>query len=194
MSLFVDGKFAMGIDGSLVLKYDLKVGDELTPELKYKLENSDRTELAYSGLLNFIGYRERCEYEVHEWLFRKKYADLETELVRRLKDKNYLNDERFARLFVRDRVKLRAWGPVRLRHELMTKRIPKQIIDNAIDDIREEYDFDQLASDLVQQKLKSIPHPTLKDKKRLWVFLQRRGYEPASVIKALSGINFISNT
>jgi len=191
VSLYVDGKFEMGVDGSLVLKYDLKIGDEISSKLKQLLEENDRIELAYNSLLNFIGYRERCEFEVHEWLYKKKFADLEEELVARLKDKNYLSDKRFTRLFIRDRVKLRAWGPIRLRHELNSKRISKHTIENAIEDIREEYDFDQMATDLAQQKLKLTPQPNFKDKKRIWSFLQRRGYEAPSIIHALTGVAFI---
>jgi SOS response regulatory protein OraA/RecX len=130
-NLFVDGKFEIGVDGSLVLKYDLKVGDRYTPELKRKLENDDQVEMVYHGLLNFIAYRERCQYEVHQWLFKKGYLDFEDDLVGRLKANNFLSDPRFARLFIRDRVKLRGWGPIRLRNELYKKRISKDIIEEA---------------------------------------------------------------
>jgi regulatory protein len=191
-NLFVDGKFEMGLDGSIVLKYDLKRGDEFTPELKNNLEQNDRIELAYSGLLNYISYRERCEYEVNQWLYKKKYSDLKDELLTRVKDKNYLDNERFARLFIRDRVKLKGWGPIRLRHELGLKRIAKHIIELEIESIREETDFDQMALEQVQRKLKSISVPTFKDKKRLWSFLQRRGYEASSISKSLSEFTFVS--
>ena len=193
-SIFVDGKFELGVAGSLVLRYNLKVGDELTPVLKKELEEDDRIELAYNGLLNFIAYRERCENEVREWLFKKGYRDLQDELIARLKERDYLNDERFARLYVRDRVKLKAWGPVRLRHELMSKRISKPIIENTLLAIQDDVDFDQIAADLTRQRLRSIPKPTYRDKKRLWAFLQRRGYTTSSISKALAGFVFIKES
>ncbi len=190
-NLFVDGKFEIGVDGKLIMKYDLSVGDEYTPELKHDLENDDRIEMAYSGLLNFIGFRERCEFEVHEWLYKKQYPDLEDELVQRLKDRNYLSDERFARLFIRDRVKIKGLGPIRLRHELSKKRIAKHIVEAEIESIRDEYSFDELATDQAQRKMKHIEKPTYKDKKRLWSFLQRRGFESSSINTALSQFTFI---
>ncbi len=190
-NLFVDGKFEVGVDGSLILKYDIKVGDEYTEELKHDLENDDRIEMAYTGLLNFIAFRERCEQEVKDWLYKKKYHDLSDELIARLKDRNYLNDERFARLFIRDRVKLKGWGPIRLRHQLNSKRISKQIIESEIESIREDYDFNQMALDLAERKLKHISSPTYKDKKRLWSLLQRNGFEGASISYALQGFTFI---
>ncbi|MEA3285829.1 MAG: RecX family transcriptional regulator [Candidatus Marinimicrobia bacterium] len=189
-NLFVDGKFEIGVDGSLVIKYDLKTGDPYTAELQHNLENDDRVELAYTGLLNFIAYRERCEFEVMQWLFKKGYSDLEDDLVKRLKDKNYLNDSRFARLFIRDRVKLKGWGPNRLRNELFSKRIGKNIIEDELEIIRQDYDFDQMAAEQIQRKVKYLTHPTFKDKKRLWTFLQRRGFESSSITLALSQIEF----
>ncbi len=189
-SIFVDGKFEMGVDGSLVVKYDLKIGDSFTPELQHDLENDDRVEMAYLGALNFIAFRERCENEVHEWLFKKKFIDLEDEIITRLKDRNYLNDERFARLFIRDRVKIKGWGPIKLRHELNSKRIAKNITENEIEEIREEFDFNEMALDFAHRKLKNIERPTIKDKKRVWAFLQRKGFEGPSISQALSEFTF----
>ncbi len=190
-NLFIDGKFELGVDGSLLLKYDIKVGDEYTDELRLNLENDDRIEMAYTGLLNFIAFRERCEHEVKEWLFKKKYQDLSDELIPRLKEKNYLNDERFARLFIRDRVKIKGYGPIRLRHELNSKRISKKITETEIEAIRDDYDFNQMALDLVERKLRNTDKPTYKDKKRLWSFLQSRGFEGPSITFALQGYTFV---
>ncbi len=190
-NIFVDGKFEIGVDGSLILKYDLQTGDPYTATLKHDLENDDRVEMAYTGLLNFIGYRERCEFEVHEWLYKKGFKDLEDDLIQRLKDKNYLDDARFARLFVRDRVKLKGLGPIRLRHDLQAKRIAKNIIEDELEAIRDDYDFDQMAAEQIQRKMKYLSRPILKDKKRLWSFLQRRGFEASSINFALSEIEFV---
>ncbi len=192
-NLFVDGKFELGVDGSLIVKYDIKVGDEYTDALKHDLENDDRIEIAYIGLINYIAFRERCEQEVKDWLYKKKYHDLADELIDRLTDRNYLNSERFARLFIKDRVKIQGWGPIRLRHELNAKRISKQIIESEIEAIREDFDFNQLARDLAERKLKNIKQPTYKDKKRLWSLLQRRGFEGPSISLALQGYTFVSD-
>ncbi len=192
-NLFVDGQFELGVDGSLILKYDINVDDEYTDELKHDLENDDRIEIAYIGLINFIAFRERCEYEVRQWLYKKKYSDLSDDLVTRLKDRGYLNDERFARLFIKDRVKIKGFGPIRLRHELNAKRISKQIIESEIGAIGEDYDFNDMALDLASRKLKNIAHPSYKDKKRLWSLLQRRGFEGPSISFALQGYHFVSD-
>ncbi len=192
-NLFVDGKFEIGVDGSLVVKYDIKVGDEYTEKLKHDLKNDDRIEIAYIGLINFIAFRERCEQEVKDWLYKKKYQDLTDELITRLTERNYLNNERFARLFIKDRVKIQGWGPIRLRHELNAKRISKHIIETEIEAIREDFDFNEMAHDLAQRKLKNIDQPTYKDKKRLWSLLQRRGFEGPSISFALQGYTFVSD-
>lgn len=189
-SVFIDGKFAFGLDVKIVDEYKLKVGDSFDPALHNELEKKDRTELAYNGLLNYIAYRERCESEVQSWLFKKGFADLRSELIQRLKERNYLNDERFTELFIRDRVKLKQWGPARLRQELMKKRISRDSVEEAIETIAEEVDFNAMAADLAARKLKSVANPTLKDKKRVWTFLQRRGYDAASIQLALSTHTF----
>jgi len=192
-NLFIDGKFELGVDGSLIVKHDIKVGDEYTDQLRRNLENDDRIEIAYIGLINFIAFRERCEQEVKDWLYKKKYSDLSDELITRLTDRNYLNNERFARLFIKDRVKIQGWGPIRLRHELNAKRISKQTIESGIEAIREDYDFNEMAKVLADQKLKNITQPNYKDKKRLWSLLQRRGFEGPSITFALQGYTFVSD-
>ena len=182
----------MGVDGSLVVKHELRVGTEFTDGLQHELENADRIELAYTGLLNFIAFRERCEHEVHEWLYKKEFLDLEDQLVQRLKSRNYLSNERFTRLFIKDRVKLRGWGPTRLRHELRQKRIDQNMIENALAEISDEVDFVSIAHDLVQKKLRHIPRPTYRDKKRFFSLLQRRGFNASQINQALSDTTFYS--
>jgi regulatory protein len=189
-SLFVDGKFVMGVDGSLVLTFDLKKGLEFDGELQFALENAERNSKAYNGLLNFIGFRERCEHEVHEWLYKHGYSDLEEELVERLKASNYLNDQRFTELFIKDHVRLKGWGPVRIRHVLRSKRIAPELIEAALENIRDVFDFQEMAAKLARQKYQSCSNPTLKDKKRIWAFLQRRGFESAAIRDALVSLHF----
>lgn len=189
-SIYIDGKFAMGLDETLLTKYNLKVDDELSRSLQEELEEKDRKEQAYNGLMNYISYRERCESEVNDWLFRKGFPDLRSELIQRLKDRDFLNDERFAEMFVRDRVNLKQWGPLRLRQELLKKRISRDIIERSIVNISEDVDFHAMAADLAARKVKTIPKPTLKDKQRIWSYLQRRGYDSAGIQNALSAHSF----
>ncbi|NQV16368.1 RecX family transcriptional regulator, partial [bacterium] len=63
-------------------------------------------------------------------------------------------------------------------------------LEPEIEAIRDESDFDQMAVNLVKQKLKNISVPSPNDKKRLWSLLKRHGFESSSINAAISKINF----
>ena len=48
------------------------------------------------------------------------------------KDKNYINDRDFAEVFVRDKVNLNKYGSQRIRYELISKGVAKEVIDDVL--------------------------------------------------------------
>ena len=60
---------------------------------------------------NFCAYQERAEHEVERKL-KAMWVDPDqiAEIIDKLKNENYLNEERFVELFVRSKVNQKRWG------------------------------------------------------------------------------------
>lgn len=109
------------------------------------------------------------------------------DIVQRLVDGRFIDDERFARAFVRDRVSNSRWGVNKIRAALHQKGIDSQLINLAVaEELDEETYFANLAAAL-RSKGSKMPSPlNLDDYARLARFALGRGYESGLVSEMLA--------
>ena len=104
------------------------------------------------------------------------------EVISFLKDKDYLNDIRFAKLWSLDRMSTRPRGKRLIRYELKNKGIDETVVDNVLKELETTYDECETARKLAQIRIKQYRElDPLSLKRRLYQYLQRRGF-PYEVI------------
>jgi regulatory protein len=128
---------------------------------------------------HYCAYQERCHKEV-----RQKLRDMHMipeaidVVIAHLLEHNFLNEERFAKTFVKGKFTIKKWGRRRLTLALKQKEVSKYTINIAMSTIGDgEYivTFNALA----EKKLNSIKESNiLKKKKKLADYLLYRGWEP----------------
>lgn len=100
---------------------------------------------------------EHCSGEMAEKL--RKWgiaADAQERIIDKLIDYKYIDDERFTRSFVRDKIAFNKWGRRKIQQALWQKRIPQSISQPILDEIEpEEY------LNVLRPLLKS-KYPTIK--------------------------------
>ena len=147
--------------------------------------SSGRTspEKALQKLKHFCGYRERSHAEARQKLYSLGLFKKEVEeLISRLIEEEYLNEERFASLFASGKSRIRGWGKQKIRYELRQKGVSAFCITKALDALDEsEYmaGFDRLA----HKKWDALrTEKNIFARKNKWQhFLLQRGYEPAMI-------------
>lgn len=91
-----------------------------------------------SKMERYCAYQERSEVEVRKKLGALAVsATMSDEVVRVLKEDDFLNEHRFAEVFIRSKVKDH-WGKLKIRQGLYAKGIPAEIIDEQMDLIDED--------------------------------------------------------
>jgi regulatory protein len=147
--------------------------------------SSGRTspEKALQKLKHYCGYQERSHAEARQklyalGLFKKEVEDL----ISRLIEEEYLNEERFARLFASGKSRIRGWGKQKIRHELRQKGVSAYCITqalNALDETEYIAGFERLA----RKKWAALrEEKNIFARKNKWQqFLLQRGYEPAMI-------------
>jgi regulatory protein len=133
---------------------------------------------AQKKLEHYCSYQERCHKEVIQKLQNMNMIPQAIDvIVVHLLDKNFLNEERFAKAFVRGKFRIKKWGKYRITRELKQRDISKTLITSAINQIS---DTDYLASfhELAERKALTIKESnTQKKKKKLADYLLYRGWE-----------------
>lgn len=75
--------------------------------------------------------------------------------MQRLVDEKYIDEERYCRFFVRDKIRYNKWGRRKVEQALMIKRIPRDIISGALGEVDAE-EYIAVLRPLLQSKRKTI--------------------------------------
>jgi regulatory protein len=137
-NIFLDGRFALSLDNSVILKNKLQVGQTLSEKEVELLAGADRYEGCLNVALLFLGYRPRSEAETRKRLQKHDYTSGEIDqVIERLKSLGLLNDLAFAEYWKTNRTSFKPRGERMLKSELRLKGVNPGTIDEAIDGIDE---------------------------------------------------------
>lgn len=147
------------------------------PHLNSDQLNLDPLAKAKESALMYLGYRDRSVKEMKVKLTQKGYPEEIIDMVLEILTKaNLLNDERFAIAFSRGKIEGRSWGPEKIRTELYVKGIEKELIEQVVREMFEEYSQFDLIRKLLTKRLRYQDKLEQKDMKRHIDFLKRRGF------------------
>lgn len=137
-------------------------------------------------MAKYCAYQERCVKDVKDKL---KTFDIpqesKDEILDYLLDNRFVNDERFARSFVRGKLNQSGWGVNKIRFHLMQKGIDKDVIDEAFGQTDEEV-YKQKLIDILKAKSKTVKAETdFERKRKLAAFAMQKGFEGSLVWEVL---------
>lgn len=135
-----------------------------------------------------LKYRPRSEYELRQRLKRKGFTETTIrQTLLFLKEKGFVDDYEFARIWIESRIK-KPLGIYRLKQELRIKGINKELIEQLIEQIGNRYSEEEVISDLIQRRLEKLKHiEPAKAKRRIYLYLLRRGFSSNKIQEALDG-------
>ena len=141
-------------------------------------------------MAKYCAYQERCVKDVKDKL---KTFDIpqesKDEILDYLLDNRFVNDERFARSFVRGKLNQSGWGVNKIRFHLMQKGIDKDVIDEAFGQTDEEI-YKQKLIDILKAKSKTVKAETdFERKRKLAAFAMQKGFEGALVWEVLKDLD-----
>lgn len=144
---------------------------------------------ALARVAAYCSKAERSEFDVKRKLQNWELTDDAIQnIVKRLKNEQFLNEERFCKAFVRDKIRFNKWGKSKIIYELKKKQISSQTIQRCFDDIDDQFIDDQLQSILIT-KVKSVKANNDYEKRnKLIRFALGRGYRLDQILKTISKI------
>lgn len=187
VNLYIDGEFSCGISVNTIAKYSLYVGKEITQETLDELFFSELESRFFDRAMGFLDRSPKTERQVRIYLkdlsFKKRgswFDSLNTEMLSKIIEKvigklneyQYIDDERFAELFVTSRMKNKPRGKDVLLMELLSKGVAKDIAQKVINLLVE--DEASLLRDTYRKKYKE-EEISMNDRKKI-DFLRRKGF------------------
>ncbi len=147
-------------------------------------------EQAFSRMARLCSQKEYCSFDVSQKLFKLNLQAEEIEsILNSLIEKNFINNERFVRSYISDKLKFNKWGKKKIELALRQKKIPYEIIQKVIN----EYSVLELNMSLesvLEKKWRVIKGKTENDKKnKLIRYALGRGFEMKEIISCMEKLN-----
>ncbi len=183
-NIFIDGTFAFALTMQDVRYFKLKEGAVIAQETYDFIQENLIYIQAQDTVLHYLGYKMRTETELRRKLETKEFApDVIARVMEFLKKYGYCNDRKYAESYVKERLRLQPRSAYLLKMELKQKGISEQIAQEVL----AESNLDETADAVrwIVKKTKGNLQLDEKQKKKLYGFLQRKGYHWDIIEEAL---------
>ena len=133
---------------------------------------------AIQKIKRYCAYQDRCQSETRKKLYVLKLSSNEVEnILCSLIEENFIDEERFAKNFVRGKFQQKKWGKIKIKQHLKLKEISDYCIKRGFEEItREEY-LKTLNEILQKKSNKLIDDNVFRKKQKLAKYAVGKGFE-----------------
>lgn len=181
-SVFVDEKYSFSLSELALINAELSIGKELTKEDVKALKAESDFDKAYNRVLDLLSRRSRSQWEIEDYLKRKK-EEPETvqKILNKLNERHLINDLAFAEAWIENRRLLKNSSKRRLQQELRQKRVADEIINEVL--ANDETDEQEVLREVIKNKRHQARY---KDEAKLMQYLIRQGFNYGDIKQALN--------
>lgn len=187
LSIFVNGKFLIGLYDEVVLGFGLAKGKVITYDDLNSFLYEDLKIKATRKALSLLSYKPRTEREMRDKLKENEYDDeIIGVTLERLISLGYINDYDYAITYIESR--LSTYGMYRIKSDLFRKGIASEIVDRASSDC--DVDQSDEIRELFAKKLKSCDGLTNEKRyNRVMSYMLRKGFDYGRINKLFEEFN-----
>lgn len=151
-----------------------------------KPKQSNTPKSAFPKIMRFCAYQERSYRQVREKLYELGlYGEDVEQMLIRLYDENFLNEERYAKAYVSGKFRQNQWGKIKIKQGLKLEKISDYCIKKGFLEITDE-DYSVLMKKLISQKWNlTTDKNLLLKKKKVYNYMLSKGFESDIVIDIL---------
>ena len=140
----------------------------------------------YQKLSAACASAEHCSYEMTEKMSRWQVPDdVQARVMERLVSERFVDDERYCRFFVRDKIRYNKWGRRKVEQALYMKRIPGDIAARVLDEVDPDVYADILRPLLAAKRKTTKAASDYELNGKLTRFALGRGFTPDVIRRCL---------
>jgi regulatory protein len=188
VNLYIDDEFFCGLSLDAVAKFGIYQGREIEESELEEILMDELKSRFLQRAMSYISRGIKTEFQMRRYLktlsIKKKgswFVDIRDdqlqeifdEVINKLKEYGYLDDEEFAFQFISSRIKNKPRGKRVLISELMSKGVNKELAEKKVNELVED-EYDVLKR--VYEKKYKGDKITIRDNKKI-DFLKRKGFD-----------------
>lgn len=177
VNIYVDNDYAFSLSKEVLIKEKIKINDIIDREKLESVSKEDNFMKCKNSALRLIERTIKTEKEIRDKLILKEYDE---ESINRsidfLKEYNFLNDESYARMYVRDKSK--GQGKNKIKYALIRKGLDEEVILEELSKIDSDEE-ESIAYEMALKKYNTIQKresDAYKLSQKLYAFLVSKGY------------------
>ena len=141
---------------------------------------------AYQRMARLCSMKECCSFDIRQKLLRMQLADnAVNNIMSLLLKQKYIDDSRYTRSFISDKLRFSKWGKTKIVFTLRQKQISQETIDQALEAFSDEVLLQSLKP-LLEKKLKSVKGKSGYEKRTKVIrFALGRGFSMPDILECL---------
>jgi regulatory protein len=193
-NVYADGQFVLGLSDETVLRAGLRTGDEVSPDRLASLREMEERQRTRRTALRYLSTRPRTERELRDRLREAECGDTDIAAVLAdLQQAGLVNDEEFARSYVRDALAHRPAGRKLLRQKMLLLGLEKTLVEAVLAELLQAGSQEESALSSARRYLAKKPAPQNREERQklcslVAAHLARRGFSWETITSVLQAV------
>jgi regulatory protein len=141
---------------------------------------------ALNRMAAYCSESEHCRLDVRDKLLRQELDEgAIARILNRLEKENFIDNERYARSFINDKLRFGKWGKVKIKRTLRLKQIPEEVIAKGLEEM-DQKEYIWILKEVLLKKKKTIQTTNEYElKAKLTQFALGKGFEMEDIEKCV---------
>ena len=191
-NIYLDDGSVFGVSEDVFISIRIHIGDTISDQVFNDILESDSKSKIYNSAISLLSYRMRSKSELKDRLIRKNYnEDGIMDVINNLELKGYLDDEKFAYAFAKEKVKNKLIGPAALKFEMSSHKLDLELIDRTINSIYDMFPQKMIINRLItKRKVKDSIGKDPKIKSKIINRLKNKGFYWDDIQSAINAFDY----
>ena len=187
--IYLENNQTINLYEDVIIKNNLLYKKEIDEFLLEKLDIDNNKEDIYNKCVKYISVRIRGINEIKEYLKRKEIDNIliETTIDKLIKN-NLLNDEIFAKAFIKDKLNFTTMGPYRIEQELKKHKIDSNLIYKYLNEIDDETIDNKINKQITKLIKSNRKKQNIRNK--IYTNLLSLGYSNEMILRNIKNYDF----
>lgn len=190
-NVYLSNGEVLELNGKVITDNELLIKKDIDNELYDKLKRDNTICMLMDTSVKYIDRRLRSINELRDYLKNKEEDTIIIEeVIDKLINYKYLDDDRFTKAFIKDKLNFTNWGDYKIKNELKRLGVNEEIIYNNISNIDDNIFYERINKIIDKDISINKKYSGIKLKNKIYNHLLTLGYSKEKVISIINNYNF----
>ncbi len=190
-NVYLSNGEVLELEESVITKNELLLKKEIDNNLYIKLQIDNKISNLINISIKYINIRLRSIKEIENYLSKKEEdKEIIKEVINTLQSIGYLDDDKYTKAFIKDKLSFTTWGDYKIINELNRLGVSPTVIEDNISLLKSE-EIEKRINKIIEKDIRTNKKYTgIKLKNKIYNHLLTSGYSKEKVISVINNYKF----